>query len=65
MDVDNVVRGWLAQHGNSGLYGTWVIVQVARTKVLFPLIQKLLQGAIQCVTRGACKDSCIAEFYLQ
>lgn len=50
MDVDGRARAWLAEHGYSDIYGARAIARVVRTKVLFPLAQKLLNGTIRCVT---------------
>ncbi|KAI0057375.1 P-loop containing nucleoside triphosphate hydrolase protein [Artomyces pyxidatus] len=47
MDLDEPVREWLAQQGYSDLYGARAIARVVRTKVLFPLAQKLLKGTIR------------------
>ncbi|KAI0924160.1 chaperone ATPase hsp78, variant 6 [Taiwanofungus camphoratus] len=48
LDVDNSAREWLAQEGYSDIYGARAIARVVRTKVLFPLAQKLLNGTIRC-----------------
>ena len=49
MDVDDKAREWLAQEGYSDIYGARAIARVVRTKVLFPLAQKLLNGTIRSV----------------
>lgn len=59
LDVDAPAREWLAQQGYSDLYGARAVARVVRTKVLFPLAQKLLNGTIrlvQCSTQrmGRC-----------
>lgn len=52
MDVDDKAREWLAQEGYSDIYGARAIARVVRTKVLFPLAQKLLNGTIRSVVCG-------------
>ncbi|THH33517.1 hypothetical protein EUX98_g668 [Antrodiella citrinella] len=47
MDVDDTAREWLAQEGYSDIYGARAIARVVRTKVLFPLAQKLLNGTVR------------------
>ncbi|KAH8102550.1 P-loop containing nucleoside triphosphate hydrolase protein [Cristinia sonorae] len=47
MDIDDQARAWLAQEGYSDIYGARAIARVVRTKVLFPLAQKLLNGTIR------------------
>ncbi|THG94437.1 hypothetical protein EW026_g7036 [Hermanssonia centrifuga] len=47
LDVDEPARGWLAGQGYSDVYGARAIARVVRTKVLFPLAQKLLRGTIR------------------
>lgn len=47
LDVDDAARAWLAEHGYSEVYGARAIARVVRTKVLFPLAQKLLNGTIR------------------
>lgn len=47
VDVDEKAREWLAQQGYSNVYGARAIARVVRTKVLFPLAQKLLNGTIR------------------
>lgn len=49
VDVDENAREWLAQQGYSEVYGARAIARVVRTKVLFPLAQKLLNGTIRYV----------------
>lgn len=49
MDVDDKAKEWLAQEGYSDIYGARAIARVVRTKVLFPLAQKLLNGTIRSV----------------
>ncbi len=51
LDVDEPARGWLAERGYSDVYGARAIARVVRTKVLFPLAQKLLRGTIRYVFR--------------
>lgn len=48
LDVDQQAREWLASEGYSNVYGARAIARVVRTKVLFPLAQKLLSGTIRC-----------------
>lgn len=50
LDVDAPAREWLAESGYSDVYGARAIARVVRTKVLFPLAQKLLNGTIRCVS---------------
>ncbi|KAK7694949.1 hypothetical protein QCA50_002137 [Cerrena zonata] len=47
VDIDEKAREWLAQQGYSEVYGARAIARVVRTKVLFPLAQKLLKGTIR------------------
>ncbi|KAI0080314.1 P-loop containing nucleoside triphosphate hydrolase protein [Panus rudis PR-1116 ss-1] len=47
LDVDDKAKEWLAQQGYSEVYGARAIARVVRTKVLFPLAQKLLNGTIR------------------
>ncbi|EPS94892.1 hypothetical protein FOMPIDRAFT_1033139 [Fomitopsis schrenkii] len=47
LDVDDAARDWLAEQGYSEIYGARAIARVVRTKVLFPLAQKLLNGTIR------------------
>ncbi|THH16846.1 hypothetical protein EW146_g3854 [Bondarzewia mesenterica] len=47
MDVDTAAQEWLAEQGYSDVYGARAIARVVRTKVLFPLAQKLLKGTIR------------------
>ncbi|KAI0788653.1 P-loop containing nucleoside triphosphate hydrolase protein [Abortiporus biennis] len=47
IDVDDAARNWLANEGYSDIYGARAIARVVRTKVLFPLAQKLLNGTIR------------------
>lgn len=49
LDVDEAARNWLANEGYSDLYGARAIARVVRTKVLFPLAQKMLYGTIRSV----------------
>lgn len=49
LDVDDASRSWLANEGYSDVYGARAIARVVRTKVLFPLAQKMLQGRIRFV----------------
>lgn len=49
LDVDTTAREWLAVNGYSDIYGARAIARVVRTKVLFPLAQKLLYGTIRQV----------------
>lgn len=49
MDIDGPTREWLAREGYSDIYGARAIARVVRTKVLFPLAQKLLNGTIRFV----------------
>ena len=51
MDVDASAREWLVKEGYSDVYGARAIARIVRTKVLFPLAQKLLKGTIRCVSR--------------
>lgn len=48
LDIDDTAQEWLAQQGYSEIYGARAIARVVRTKVLFPLAQKLLNGTIRC-----------------
>ena len=47
MDVDAEAKEWLMKEGYSELYGARAIARIVRTKVLFPLAQKLLKGTIR------------------
>ncbi|KAA1470068.1 P-loop containing nucleoside triphosphate hydrolase protein [Dentipellis sp. KUC8613] len=47
MDIDEVAKQWLADNGYSKVYGARAIARVVRTKVLFPLAQKMLNGTIR------------------
>ncbi|CCM05583.1 uncharacterized protein FIBRA_07811 [Fibroporia radiculosa] len=47
LDVDAQARQWLAEQGYSDIYGARAIARVVRTKVLFPLAQKMLSGTIR------------------
>ncbi|TFY58438.1 hypothetical protein EVJ58_g6417 [Rhodofomes roseus] len=47
LDVDDAAREWLTQQGYSEIYGARAIARVVRTKVLFPLAQKMLNGTIR------------------
>ncbi|KAG8975817.1 chaperone ATPase hsp78 [Tulasnella sp. 425] len=47
LDVDDKAKEWLAQAGYSDAYGARAIARVVRTKVLFPLAKKLLDGTIR------------------
>ncbi|KAH9949196.1 P-loop containing nucleoside triphosphate hydrolase protein [Amylocystis lapponica] len=47
MDVDGPARMWLANQGYSDVYGARAIARVVRTRVLFPLAQKMLNGTIR------------------
>ncbi|EMD39396.1 hypothetical protein CERSUDRAFT_104581 [Gelatoporia subvermispora B] len=47
LDVDEAAKGWLAKEGYSDVYGARAIARVVRTKVLFPLAQKMLNGTIR------------------
>ncbi|OBZ74067.1 Heat shock protein 78, mitochondrial [Grifola frondosa] len=47
LDVDTAARDWLAKEGYSETYGARAIARIVRTKVLFPLAQKLLKGTIR------------------
>ncbi|KAF7794963.1 hypothetical protein EIP86_006106 [Pleurotus ostreatoroseus] len=47
VDVDEPARNWLADQGYSDLYGARAIARIVRSKVLFPLAQKLLKGTIR------------------
>ena len=47
IDVDQKAREWLADQGYSDVYGARAIARVVRTKVLFPLAQKMLKGTIR------------------
>lgn len=47
LDVDDGARAWLADQGYSDVYGARAIARVVRTKVLFPLAQKMLKGTIR------------------
>ena len=48
LDVDTDVKEWLANEGYSDVYGARQIARVVRTKVLFPMAQKMLTGTIRC-----------------
>lgn len=47
LDVDKEAREWLAKEGYSDVYGARQIARVVRTKVLFPMAQKMLSGTIR------------------
>ncbi|KAI0032969.1 P-loop containing nucleoside triphosphate hydrolase protein [Vararia minispora EC-137] len=47
LDADADARAWLAEHGYSDAYGARAIARVVRTRVLFPLAQRLLSGTIR------------------
>ncbi len=47
LDVDQGAKDWLAKEGYSDIYGARAIARIVRTKVLFPLAQKLLKGTIR------------------
>lgn len=47
LDVDSAAQDWLAKEGYSDVYGARAIARVVRTKVLFPLAQKMLRGTIR------------------
>ncbi|GBE89405.1 Heat shock protein 78, mitochondrial [Sparassis crispa] len=47
INVDAAARNWLAEQGYSELYGARAIARIVRTKVLFPLAQKMLNGTIR------------------
>ncbi|KAG9046605.1 chaperone ATPase hsp78 [Tulasnella sp. UAMH 9824] len=47
LDIDDKAKEWLAQAGYSDAYGARAIARVVRTKVLFPLAKKLLDGTIR------------------
>ena len=47
MDVDAGAKEWLVREGYSELYGARAVARIVRTKVLFPLAQKLLRGTIR------------------
>ena len=47
LDVDPTAQDWLAEEGYSDVYGARAIARVVRTKVLFPLAQKMLRGIIR------------------
>ena len=47
MDIDEKAKEWLAKEGYSDAYGARAIARVVRTKVLFPLAQKMLNGTIR------------------
>jgi ATP-dependent Clp protease ATP-binding subunit ClpB len=49
IDVDQGAKDWLANQGYSDVYGARAIARVVRTKVLFPLAQKMLKGTIRSV----------------
>ena len=51
LDVDGPAKEWLARSGYSDVYGARAIARVVRTKVLFPLAQKLLNGTIRYVLK--------------
>lgn len=51
LDVDEPARNWLADQGYSDLYGARAIARIVRSKVLFPLAQKLLKGTIRYAVR--------------
>lgn len=47
LDVDDDAREWLGKKGYSDVYGARAIARIVRTKVLFPLAQKMLSGTIR------------------
>lgn len=47
LDIDQAAKEWLANVGYSDVYGARAIARVVRTKVLFPLAQKMLRGTIR------------------
>ena len=47
MDVDPSAKEWLVAQGYSEAYGARAIARIVRSKVLFPLAQKLLKGTIR------------------
>ncbi|RPD57285.1 P-loop containing nucleoside triphosphate hydrolase protein [Lentinus tigrinus ALCF2SS1-7] len=47
LDADAGAREWLVREGYSEVYGARAIARIVRTKVLFPLAQKLLKGTIR------------------
>ncbi|KAI0737289.1 P-loop containing nucleoside triphosphate hydrolase protein [Daedaleopsis nitida] len=47
LDADAGAREWLVREGYSELYGARAVARIVRTKVLFPLAQKLLRGTIR------------------
>ena len=47
LDADADAREWLVREGYSEVYGARAIARVVRTKVLFPLAQKMLRGTIR------------------
>ena len=49
LDADADAREWLVREGYSEVYGARAIARIVRTKVLFPLAQKLLKGTIRYV----------------
>lgn len=49
LNVDEVARDWLAKEGYSAVYGARAIARIVRSKVLFPLAKKLLEGTVRYV----------------
>jgi ATP-dependent Clp protease ATP-binding subunit ClpB len=47
LNVEKNAKEWLAKEGYSDMYGARAIARVVRTKVLFPLAQKLLGGTVR------------------
>jgi len=47
LNVDDGAKHWLAKQGYSNVYGARAIARIVRTKVLFPLAQKILSGTIR------------------
>ena len=47
MDVDASAKEWLVKEGYSEIYGARAVARIVRTKVLFPLAQKMLKGTIR------------------
>ena len=57
LDADADAREWLVREGYSEVYGARAIARIVRTKVLFPLAQKLLKGTIRYVDTSLFKLS--------
>jgi ATP-dependent Clp protease ATP-binding subunit ClpB len=47
LDADAGAKSWLAERGYSDTYGARAIAREVRSRVLFPLAQKLLAGTIR------------------